>query len=480
MSHIATRFCLLGTVLFGFVQIACAGDNSQLDTGLGSNEATLSWHTFLGSSTLGNFGNGVAVDENGGVYVTGKSFATWGDPIEEFVEFSTAIAIAKLNSSGELLWNTFHGSASSNEGFGITVDDAGNVYVVGTSDTSWGTPLNPHSGANDMVILKLNPSGELQWHTFFGHGSKPDTGLKVVIDSKGDILVAASSSGTWGSNPISPYTSTGIPSNDTSDIVVLKLNSDGALLWHTFHGSTNTDNPSGIAVDASGNVYVAGSSRISWGDPVRAFAGGNNDGVVIKLSSSGELQWHSFLGSSSTDNAYSVAIDSSGNPYVTGRSNGDWPGVAPIKAHSEGLNSDYFLARLGKNGILDWYAFYGSTSSDNGMSVMFDCNGDLFIFGSASASWGTPVSDFPGGATSHNLLKLDGSGNLLWHTFFGSDGQDISKQGVSDRVGRVTVVGQGPDFGTPVNGHSGSNNDIMVAQFAEASFCFKIFKDGFE
>lgn len=480
MSFTAIRVCVLVMVLSGLLPVASADDSAQLDAALASDEANLSWHTFLGSSTIGNFGNGVASDDSGDVFVTGKSFATWGDPIEPFVEFSNAIAIAKLDSSGGLVWNTFHGSASSNEGSGITVDDAGNVYVVGASDTSWGTPLNPHSGAHDMVILKLNPSGELQWHTFFGSQSARDTAHKVVVDSQGDILVIASSSGAWGSDPVNPYTSTGIPSNDTSDIVVLKLDSDGALQWHTFHGSFNTDDPHGIAADTSGNVYVAGSSRISWGDPLRAFAGGNGDGVLIKLNSSGELQWHSFLGSSSSDYARSVAIDAAGDAYVTGGGSANWPGVAPIKAHSEGVNSDHFLARLDMNGSLDWYAFYGSASSDAGMSVMFDCNGDLFVFGAAGATWGTPESDFPGGVPSYNLLKLDASGNLLWHTFFGSDDQDNSRQAVSDSMGHVTAVGYGPDFGTPVNSHSASINDIMVARFADASFCDLILEDGYE
>ena len=111
------------------------------------------WHTFYGSGSYGS-GYGIAVDTNGNVYVTGGSNATWGSPISSH-SGGDDIVIIKLNSSGAYQWHTFYGSSNYDWGFGIAVDAGGNVYVTGVSDATWGSPLNSHSGNNDIVVLKL-------------------------------------------------------------------------------------------------------------------------------------------------------------------------------------------------------------------------------------------------------------------------------------------------------------------------------------
>ena len=135
-------------------------------------------------------------------------------------------------------WHTFYGSNNDDHGYGIAVDKDGNVYVTGVSTATWGTPINPHSGAYDIIVLKLDSSGTLLWHTFHGSGSY-DYGYGIAVDNDGNVYVTGYSYDTWGT-PINPY-------SDGSDIVVLKLNSSGTLLWHTFHGSNGVDYGRAIA-----------------------------------------------------------------------------------------------------------------------------------------------------------------------------------------------------------------------------------------
>jgi len=120
-----------------------------------------------------------------------------------------------------------------------------------------------------------------------------------------------------------------------------------ALIWNTFIGSTLTDKGWGIAVDGSGNVYVAGESKETWGLPVDAH-GGFFDALAVKLNSSGELQWNTFMGASAYDLARRIAVDGNGNVYVAGESTG-WG--SPVNPYSGG-SSDAFAAKINVSHIV--------------------------------------------------------------------------------------------------------------------------------
>ena len=116
---------------------------------------------------------------------------------------------------------------------------------------------------------------------------------------------------------------------------------DPFLSWHTFMGSSSWDYGIGIAVDGSGNVYVAGYSYATWGSPLNAHAGGN-DAFAAKLDSSGVRRRHAFMGSSGDDTGIGIAVDGSGNVYVTGRSPATWR--SPVTPHAG--DQDAFVAKL--------------------------------------------------------------------------------------------------------------------------------------
>ena len=273
------------------------------------------WNTFLGSSTGFCSGRNIVVDTSGNVYVTGESSATWGSPVRPFAGWRDAF-VAKLNKNGALLWNTFLGGPTyADYGIGIVVDTNGNVYVAGYSNASWGSPIRPFVGSDDAFVAKLNDSGALQWNTFLG-GSGADRGTDIALDTGGNIYVAGYSNASWGS-PVRPFAG-------YDDAFAAELNNSGALQWNTFlGGSTKDDLCFDIAVDMSGNVYVAGDSYATWGSPVRPFAG-IDDVFAAKLNNSGALQWNTFLGSLDYDFGGDLALDTSGNVYVVGVSYLAW------------------------------------------------------------------------------------------------------------------------------------------------------------
>jgi hypothetical protein len=409
------------------------------------------WHTFHGSSDS-DCGYSIAVDTSGNVYVTGRSDTTWGSPLNPH-SGSDDIVVVKLNSSGAYQWHTFYGSNDDDIGYGIAVDTSGNVYVTGYSNATWGSPLNTHSGNWDMVVVKLNSSGAYQWHTFHGSDSY-DWSYGIAVDTSGNVYVTGYSRATWGS-PINPH------SGDW-DMVVVKLDSSGVYQWHTFHGSSDSDCGYGIAVDTSGNVYVTGYSSATWGSPLNPHSG-NWDIVVLKLDSSGAYHWHTFYGSSNADGGYGIAVDTSGNVYVTGHSTATWG--TPLAPYNGGY--DIVVLKLDSSGAYQWHTFYGSGGGDYGYGIALDTNGNVYVTGGSNANWGSPINSHSGG-DDIVVLKLDSSGVYQWHTFYGSSNYDWGFGIAVDAGGNVYVTGvSDATWGLPLNSHSG-NNDIVVLKLARA------------
>jgi hypothetical protein len=366
------------------------------------NHGVYQWHTFYGSISGYDYGKAIALDGNDNIYVAGYSSATWrgaggATPLHAH-SGSTCwdIVVLKLNSSGAYQWHTFYGADTSNDlANGIALDGSGGVYVAGYGDGTWQgdggvNPLHAHSGGWELAVLKLNSSGAYQWHTFYGAASGDGFGHAIAMDGNGNIYVAGESTATWqgdgNANPIRAF-------QGGYDIVVLKLNSSGVYQWHTFYGSVSGwDEGYAIAVDGSGNVYVAGHSTDSWkGDsntnPLHAYSGTYYNIVVVKLNSSGTYQWHTFYGSG-YDESYGIALDGRGSIYVVGYSYDTWQGnggANPLHPFSGG--TDIVTLKLTSNGAYQWHTFYGSSRLDFGQAVALDKVGNVYVAGESQASW---------------------------------------------------------------------------------------------
>ncbi len=428
-------------------------------------DPVLAWNTFMGSSGHDE-AHGVAVDNFGNVYTTGNSELTWGSPVNVFTG-TVDTFVTKHNSKGVLQWNTFLGSAySSDFGAGVAVDDSGNVYVTGTSGRTWGSPINAFTSHNDGYVAKLSNNGVLQWNTFIG-GYGTDEGTSIEIDSYNNVYITGKSDSNWGS-PVNAHTG-----GSYGDAYVVKLNSNGALQWNTFMGapqttpgSTSADTATDITIDDSGNVYVTGDSELTWGSPINAHAGGSCDAFVAKLNSNGILQWNTFMGASSDaghaydDNAFSIAIDNSGNIYIVGHSYETWG--SPINAHSEHM--DAFLVKLNNSGARKWNTFIGAQWIDTGKGLSVDGFGNIFIVGSSSYSWGSPINAHDLSDPNYFVAKFNTKGILKWNTFMGSSIFYDSRSGiVLDNSNNLYVFGNSNNaWGTPVNAHTGGSDPFIV------------------
>ena len=313
--------------------------------GAGDAAGALTWNTFIGGSG-DDYGNAVTVDASGSVYVAGTSSATWGSPVRAFGGGNFDGFAAKINSSGGLTWNTFLGGTGHDDGQAIATDGSGNVYAAGTSQTTWGTPVRAFGGSFDAYVAKLNSSGAVTWSTFLG-GNSSDSAHALAVDGSANVYVAGASSATWGT-PVAAF-------GGGNDAFAAKLDVNGNLVWNTFMGGTATHAARAIAVDGSGNVYLAGDSDQTWGTPIRPFTAQFDEAFVAKLNSSGALVWNTFLGGSKSSYGHAIAVDGSGNVYAAGESASTWE--TPVHAYTG--NYDVFAAKLSSSGTLTWNTFLG-------------------------------------------------------------------------------------------------------------------------
>jgi hypothetical protein len=249
-----------------------------------------------------------------------------------------------------------------------------------------------------------------------------------------------------------------------------------SLSWNTFVGGASYDAAAGVAVDADGNSYVAGSSPVSWGTPLRAHSGGP-EAFVAKFDAAGVLVWNTFLGGSRGDWGRAVVIDGDGNVYVVGSSAATW-GV-PVTAHADSSYDEVFVAKLDKDGALVWNTFLGGGSQGN--AVALDPDGNVLVAGESNGSWGTPVSPPSALGTDGIVAKLGNDGALLWHTYLTGAGNDFDRAyGVAtDATGAVYVTGQSnATWGAPLRAHAGGEDAFAAKLDADGALVWNTFLGG--
>lgn len=421
-----------------------------------TTNATLLWNTFLGSSDLDS-GNDITIDSSGNIYVVGESYENWGSPINDHTDGldNTDVYVAKLNSSGTLQWNTFLGSKTNNAtydyGYAIELDTSNNIYITGFSESTWGdSPINPHAGSNDAFVAKLNNSGVLQWHTFLG-GAADDEAYDIAIDASGNSYIVGGSDSGWGS-PLNLHAG-------GRDAFVVKLNSSGVYQWHTYLGGGTTDTSNGIALDGNTNIYISGVSLASWKTPLNPHAGGL-DAFAAKLNSSGDYQWHTFMGDADVDFSYSIDVDGNANVYLTGLSESTWGD--PMTPHAGG--NDAFITKLNSSGSRQWHTFLGGSGDDIGYGIVVAETGTSYIVGESNASWGTPLNTYTGDSDAL-VAMLNSDGEYQWHTFLGSSLLDVALDIALDENNNGYIIGKSENsWGSPVNPFTGAagNEDAFI------------------
>ena len=338
----------------------------------------------------------IAVDKSGNVYVTGSS-ETQG----QLFDFVTV----KYNPGGQELWAAKYNGPDdrSDISSAITVDDAGNVYVTGFSGIIEGV-FEHH----DFLTIKYNSGGIEQWVARYD--GPADRGLDVaadiVVDADGNVYVTGRSAAI----------------NNDMDYATIKYNSEGLEQWVArYNGIEQGDDQAvALAVDNSGNIFVTGFSQQDTTSSTR-------DYVTIKYNSNGQEQWVAVYSTSGDDEPNDLAIDNSGNVYVTGKSN----------AVSTG--EDYLTVKYTSEGVEQWTARYtglNTLQSDRGKALAVDNAGNVYVTG---GSYGGTA----GGFSDYATVKYNSDGVEQWAARYSypNAGIDEAVSIALDEEGNIYVGG---------------------------------------
>ena len=414
---------------------------------------------------------GVAVDGDRNVYVTGLTYSpdlASPDALQPSLAGNADIYVTKLASDGRVIFTTYLGGTGaelggpfSGDGWNdVEVDSEGNVYLTGTT-RSRDFPVTPNAlqptfggGPDDAFVAKLSPDGKrLTYSTYLG-GSDEDQARAIALDQSGAAyLTGRTQSPDFPSrNSFQPKYGGGI------DAFVTKLSPDGSvLLFSSFLGGTGIEVGRDIAVDSSGNAYVAGRT-VSANFPATAeafqtvYGGtgpfGQGDAFAAKVSSEGLLIYATFLGGSGGEIAAGVAVET-GHAYVSGLTeSAGFPTTAgSFQTRYAGGASDGFLTKLDPEGRRAIYSTFvgGAGGSDECFSVAVDAHGQAYCAG-VTFSTAFPALDAfqPSlrGETDAFVLKLDRTGSrLLYSSYLGGTGRENGFRIVLDDAGNAYMVG---------------------------------------
>jgi hypothetical protein len=487
----------------GAFQVPFGGniDGDAFVTKLNSTGTALVYSTYLGGIDYDS-GSGIAVDTEGNAYVTGYTRSnnfpisagafqtTFADPAG-----SGNVFVTKIDPTGAaLVYSTYLGG-SGDEQFsgarnGIALDSSGSAYVTGSTRSAdfpitAGAFQSVHSGAFDNpFVTKLDPTGStLIYSTFLGEG----TGQGIAVDSNGSAYVIGNVQGPF------PTTS-GAVQRTGGRVFVTKLDPAGTTLVYSTLLGGGREGGEAIAVDAEGNAYVTGYTysasfpttpgafQPTFGDaldPPNRF-GPDPDAFVTKLNPTGSaLVYSTYLGGNGAEFGRGIAVDASGNAYVTGSTGSlnfpTTPGA--FQPTLGGGPYDAFVTKLHSAGAVLVYSTYlgGGFNHDIGQAIAVDATGHAYVTGrTESGDFPTTAGAFQqthaGGRTDTFVTKVNPAGSaLVYSTFLGGNGDD--------RASGIAIDGDNSAY---VTGTTDSNNfPTTVGAFKPVGGSRKVDLDAF-
>jgi hypothetical protein len=373
----------------------------------------------------------------------------------------------KINSNGEKVWKITIGGSGEDHGHSIiTTPDSGYV-LTGSTHSNDGDFSGMNKGSSDIFLVKVNSIGEIEWKKTFG-GSSYENSYSITSSKDGGYVLTGSTNSNDGD--FSGMNKGG------EDIFVIKLNSNGEIVWKKTFGGKSNEEGSSILTTIDNNYVLTGvANSINVGKTYPIFNGdfngmdkGYQDIFVIKLNSNGDIVWRRIFGGTDNEKVYSITNTTDGEYVLTGETSsydGDFSG---LKDRKKGI--DIFVLKLNSNVDLIWNKTYGGRHSEQGYSITTTIDSGFVLTGSTHSNDG----DFNGMnkkemSSDIYVMKINSSGDILWNkTICGGYCNSMLKTNDSGYV--LTGVT------SPIIGNS--DNHQVYNEYYEDLFVMKLDKNG--
>jgi len=393
----------------------------------------------------------VAVDSNGNVLLTGSYAGTINLGGSDLPATGNEAFLAKFNAAGVHQWSKRFVGSGDDRGLAVAVDGSGNVIVTGlfTGTLNCGGADLVCNGSVNVFLAKFDALGNHVWSQRFGLGATASP-TAVAVDASGNVVLVGSftASITFGGPTFTATSST--TGNLTPDLFIAKFAPNGGHLWSKTTGGPPHDSANGVAVDASGNVLVAGSftgAANFGGGPLTPVGGGSNI-FVVKLDPAGTQLWAKSFGEpTSVDGSFNsghggagIAVDASGNVLLLASISGKVNfGGAELVSRGFG---DLCVVKFNAAGAHLWSKRLQTIALGRRATLVTDANNNVVIVGSFGGTENFGDGDLTSvGGNDIYVLRLEPSGNHLWSRTFGGANSEQPLGVATDASGNIVMAG---------------------------------------
>lgn len=374
------------------------------------------------------------------------------------------VFVAKYSSTGQHVWSRRFGGINDDIAQGVAVDAAGNAFVIGyfSGSADFGAGALTSAGMSDAFLAKYSPTGAALWVNRLG-GTSNDRGYAVGVDALGSPVVTGYMVGTVD------FGGGAITSAGGADVFLAKFSATGGHLWSRRFGGASSDVPESVALDASGNVAIAGyfQGTADFGGGALTSAG-LNDAFAARYDANGNHTWSRRWGGASDDRGAGVAVNSAGNVIVTGSFTGDVSFGGATLVNPGG--SDIFLVSYSPAGVHNWSKGFGTSTAvgESATAVAVDASDNVLLTGSIVAG-----VNFGGGALNGSgsydvfIAKFRSDASHVWSKRYGIGYDDHGWGIAADSSGNIFTTG---DFYTSVDFGGGA----LVNDAGTDSFLVKL------
>jgi hypothetical protein len=383
----------------------------------------------------------IATDNAGSVYACGM-IEFQSDFGNGLILESTGIHdifLAKYDSTNALVWAKRAGGREGDKAVSIAVDASKNVYITGEMEDSSefdGNYFRTQGGANNFYVAKYDAAGNFQWLKSIGCDSLSSRGIAITVSPQGDVYAAGIIESNAYINGVMTYVTAG-----DNDILLLKYDTNGNLIWSKQIGASGPDKCYGIALDNSGHMYLTGYFCYTVQFDSHSVNGpGGTDIFLAKFDTGGNCLWVEQAGDTSLDKGRDVTVNVNGDIVITGEFSVNAQ-FGSNSVYTTG-NIDMFIAAYDDSGNNLWVKRGGSVEDDAGRAISHDAAGNLFVAGdyADAGTWGSRTASSNGFADVF-LVCYNSVGHAEWVKSAGGPLNDRGRGTAADVAGKVYFGG---------------------------------------